>query len=249
MEINLLHGDALDSSPTRSCSSAPRMGQARHKMAATFMAKPHAREPIGSAMHIHQSVVDRKEPGKNVFVRRRHADAAVRARIGGLQRYLPAGDGAAGAERQLVPADHALPGGAVNAVNYDNHHRRARDACRCRTDRGASRTNSPGADANPLPVIAASLAWPATSAWSGCRRPTRSPAVPNDSRLAAGNLDEAIRGPTRLRAADRAVRRGALRSRRSRWSEGRVRWCFLRVIAPQGASDLLPNVRLQGRRA
>jgi glutamine synthetase len=61
----------------------------RHKMYATFMAKPHAKEP-GSAMHIHQSIVDRKT-GKNVFS---NADGTPTqlffSHIAGLQRYLPA---------------------------------------------------------------------------------------------------------------------------------------------------------------
>ncbi len=54
-------------SPTRrSFSSAPRVKpRLRHKIYATFMAKPHAKEP-GSAMHIHQSVVDTKTR-KNIF--------------------------------------------------------------------------------------------------------------------------------------------------------------------------------------
>ena len=60
----------------------------RHKMYATFMAKPMAREP-GSAMHIHQSVVD-KLTGQNIF-----SDAAGKPSalffsfIAGLQKYLP----------------------------------------------------------------------------------------------------------------------------------------------------------------
>jgi glutamine synthetase len=58
-------------------------------MYATFMAKPHAREP-GSAMHIHQSVVDRKTR-KNVFSNPDGTPSPLFfAHIGGLQRYLPA---------------------------------------------------------------------------------------------------------------------------------------------------------------
>ncbi|MCB2468828.1 type I glutamate--ammonia ligase, partial [Listeria monocytogenes] len=57
-------------------------------MYATFMAKPMAGEP-GSAMHVHQSVVD-AESGKNIF---RTADGSPSALfqqyIGGLQRYMP----------------------------------------------------------------------------------------------------------------------------------------------------------------
>jgi glutamine synthetase len=60
----------------------------RHDMFATFMAKPIAGEP-GSAMHIHQSVVDRD--GRNIFS---NADGSASNEfhwfIGGLQKYIPA---------------------------------------------------------------------------------------------------------------------------------------------------------------
>jgi glutamine synthetase len=58
-------------------------------MYATFMAKPIAGEP-GSAMHVHQSIVD-KETGRNIFS---NADGTPSEAffhfIGGLQRYVPA---------------------------------------------------------------------------------------------------------------------------------------------------------------
>jgi glutamine synthetase len=58
-------------------------------MYATFMAKPHAKEP-GSAMHIHQSVVDRKTR-KNVFSNEDGTPTPLFfSHIAGLQRYLPA---------------------------------------------------------------------------------------------------------------------------------------------------------------
>ncbi|NDB24906.1 MAG: glutamine synthetase, partial [Gammaproteobacteria bacterium] len=61
----------------------------RHKMYATFMAKPHAKEP-GSAMHVHQSIVDRKT-GKNVFSNSDGTPTQLFfSHIAGLQRYLPA---------------------------------------------------------------------------------------------------------------------------------------------------------------
>ena len=92
MEINLLHGDALDRSPTRrSCSSAPR---ARRRCATRCTRrswpKPMAREP-GSAMHIHQSIVDSEDGAEHL---QRHADGTPTAlffsHIAGLQKYLPA---------------------------------------------------------------------------------------------------------------------------------------------------------------
>ncbi|MGE3867353.1 MAG: glutamine synthetase, partial [Hyphomonadaceae bacterium] len=60
----------------------------RHKVYATFMAKPLADEP-GSAMHIHQSVVD-KRSGRNLFGDKNGRDTALfRSHVAGLQRYLP----------------------------------------------------------------------------------------------------------------------------------------------------------------
>ena len=66
MEINLLHGDALAlADQVFLFKRTAREAALRHKMYATFMAKPHGKEP-GSAMHIHQSMVDAKT-GKNIF--------------------------------------------------------------------------------------------------------------------------------------------------------------------------------------
>ena len=77
MEINLLHGEPLDLADQAFLfKRTAREAALRHKMYATFMAKPHAKEP-GSAMHIHQSIVDRKTR-KNIFSNRgRHAIGAV----------------------------------------------------------------------------------------------------------------------------------------------------------------------------
>src|SRR5580700_10434882 len=90
MEINLIHGNALDLADQAFLfKRTAREAALRHKMYATFMAKPHAKEP-GSAMHIHQSVLDRKS-GKNIFS---NADGSPSqlffSHIAGLQRYLPA---------------------------------------------------------------------------------------------------------------------------------------------------------------
>jgi glutamine synthetase len=90
MEINFLHGDPLDlADRVFYFKRTLREAALRHNMYATFMAKPMANEP-GSAMHIHQSVVDRKT-GRNIFsgVDGSPTDA-FRHYIGGLQKYVPA---------------------------------------------------------------------------------------------------------------------------------------------------------------
>ena len=109
MEINLIHGNALDLADQAFLfKRTAREAALRHKMYATFMAKPHAKEP-GSAMHIHQSVLDRKS-GKNIFS---NADGTPSqlffAHIAGLQRYLPAAMALFCPERELLPAPDPLP--------------------------------------------------------------------------------------------------------------------------------------------
>lgn len=66
LEINLKHGDPLDlADQVFLFKRTIREAALRHDCHATFMAKPMEDEP-GSAMHLHQSVVDIKT-GKNVF--------------------------------------------------------------------------------------------------------------------------------------------------------------------------------------
>ncbi len=89
MEINLIHGDALDLADQAFLfKRTAREAALRHKMYATFMAKPMANEP-GSAMHIHQSVVDIKT-GRNVFSTAEGGPSPLFfSHIAGLQKYLP----------------------------------------------------------------------------------------------------------------------------------------------------------------
>jgi glutamine synthetase len=90
MEVNFLHGDPLDlADRVFYFKRTLREAALRHKMYATFMAKPMANEP-GSAMHIHQSVVERKT-GRNIFSNIDGSPSdAFRHYIAGLQKYLPA---------------------------------------------------------------------------------------------------------------------------------------------------------------
>ncbi|MEE4144123.1 MAG: glutamine synthetase family protein [Halieaceae bacterium] len=89
MEINFLHGDAMSlADQVFTFKRTVRETAYKHGMYATFMAKPMKAEP-GSAMHIHQSVVD-AATGKSIFADRkgRHTDE-FRSYIAGLQRYTP----------------------------------------------------------------------------------------------------------------------------------------------------------------
>ncbi|WMS44774.1 glutamine synthetase family protein [Acuticoccus sp. MNP-M23] len=89
MEINLLHGDAVDlADQVFMFKRTIREAALRHNMYATFMAKPMSNEP-GSAMHIHSSLLD-VETGRPIF-----SDAEGNPTkeffsfIAGHQRYLP----------------------------------------------------------------------------------------------------------------------------------------------------------------
>jgi glutamine synthetase len=89
MEINFSHGDPLDlADRVFLFKRTVRETALRHGIFATFMAKPMEMEP-GSAMHIHQSLVD-IDTGRNVFS---NADGSASdlftSYIGGLQKYVP----------------------------------------------------------------------------------------------------------------------------------------------------------------
>jgi glutamine synthetase len=90
MEINFFHAHPLGlADEVFLFKRTVREAALRHDMFATFMAKPIAGEP-GSAMHVHQSVVDIAS-GRNIFSREDgSASDAFRWYIGGLQRYIPA---------------------------------------------------------------------------------------------------------------------------------------------------------------
>ncbi len=112
MEINFRHGDALDLADQITVFKRTlREAALKHNVAATFMAKPVADEP-GSAMHLHQSVVD-IATGKPVFV---DADGQMSTlflhHIGGLQKYIPKLLPMFAPEREFVPP---LPAGHLGA--------------------------------------------------------------------------------------------------------------------------------------
>lgn len=90
MEINFLHGDPLKlADRVFYFKRTLREAAMRHDMYATFMAKPMANEP-GSAMHIHQSIIDPKTK-RNLFSNEDGTPSQIFFHfIGGLQKYLPA---------------------------------------------------------------------------------------------------------------------------------------------------------------
>lgn len=88
MEINFTHGDPLDlADRVFLFKRAVRETALRHGVFATFMAKPMEGEP-GSAMHIHQSILD--ADGNNIFSQADGSPSeAFHQFIAGLQTYLP----------------------------------------------------------------------------------------------------------------------------------------------------------------
>jgi len=158
MEINFLHGDPLDLADQaflfkRTCREAAY----RHGIYATFMAKPLKDEP-GSAMHIHQSVVD-KATGENIFAT---ADGKLTdlflAHIAGLQKYIPQ---AMAFFAPNVNSYRRIARGGFAPINvqwgYDNRTVGLRVPV---SDPQSTRIENrvAGADVNPYLAIAASLA-------------------------------------------------------------------------------------------
>jgi glutamine synthetase len=90
MEINFLHDEPMIlADKSFFFKRLLREAAMRHDMYATFMAKPMQNEP-GSAMHIHQSVIDTKT-GQNIFSKPDGTASPLFFQyIAGLQKYLPA---------------------------------------------------------------------------------------------------------------------------------------------------------------
>ncbi len=88
IEINLMHGDPVDlADQVFYFKRTIKEAALKHGAYATFMAKPMRDEP-GSAMHIHQSVVDKKT-GENIFSDKDgEPTEAFTHFIGGSQKHL-----------------------------------------------------------------------------------------------------------------------------------------------------------------
>ena len=87
-EINFLHGDPVQlADQVLLFKRTVKEAAIRHEMHATFLARPMSEE-AGSALHIHQSVIDAK--GNNIFSNPDGSPSELFSHyIGGLQRYMP----------------------------------------------------------------------------------------------------------------------------------------------------------------
>ncbi len=157
LEVNFLHGDPLKlADEVLLFKRIVRQVALEHGVYATFLAKPMSDQP-GSAMHIHQSVLD-LATGRNVFSTATGKDSALfRGHIAGLARLLP----------QITPMmapnvnsfrrmrpDSAAP---IN-VQWGTDNR----SCGLRVPVSDAKNRRienrlPGADSNPYLAIAASL--------------------------------------------------------------------------------------------
>jgi glutamine synthetase len=159
MEINLLHGNAMDLADQAFLfKRTAREAALRHKMYATFMAKPMAKEP-GSAMHIHQSVVDAKTRKQNVFSQ---ADGTPSnlffSHIAGLQKYLPAAMSLFAPNVNSYRRVTRYNSAPINVHwGYDNRTAGLRVPVSSAASRRVENRIG-GADANPYLAMAASLA-------------------------------------------------------------------------------------------
>jgi glutamine synthetase len=157
MEINFQHGDAMSlADQVFAFKRTVRETAHKHNIYATFMAKPMQKE-VGSAMHIHQSVLN--QSGANIFSDGEggHTDEFLHF-IGGLQHYTPELISLyapnVNSYRRLAP-DISAP---IN-LNWGIDNRTT--AFRVpRSDPAATRVENrfPGADVNPYLAFAASLA-------------------------------------------------------------------------------------------
>ncbi len=157
LEVNFLHGDPLRlADEVLLFKRIVRQVALEHGVYATFLAKPMSDQP-GSAMHIHQSVLDLAS-GKNVFSTAGGKDSALfRGHIAGLARLLP----------QITP---------MMAPNVNSYRRMRPDtaapinvqwgtdnrSCGLRVPVSDAKNRRienrlPGADSNPYLAIAASL--------------------------------------------------------------------------------------------
>ncbi|PZP63264.1 MAG: glutamine synthetase [Pseudoxanthomonas spadix] len=159
LEVNFTHADALSrADQVFLFKRTMREAALRHGIYATFLAKPMENEP-GSAMHIHQSLLDRKT-GANVFAGKEVGKErkTFLHYMGGLQKYAPM---TMAFFAPNVNSYRRLAIGQVAPINvqwgYDNR------TCGLRVPKDSlenTRVESrfAGSDANPYLAMAATLA-------------------------------------------------------------------------------------------
>lgn len=157
LEVNFVHGDPLAlADESMLFKRIVRQVAIEHGVYATFMAKPMSDQP-GSAMHIHQSVLE-IETGRNIFSTANGRDSALfRSYIAGLARLLPQISPLfapnVNSFRRMRPDTDA----PIN-VQWGSDNR----SCGLRIPISDSKNRRienrlPGADSNPYLAIAASL--------------------------------------------------------------------------------------------
>ncbi len=189
LEINLRHGDPLElADQVFLFKRTLREAALNHGIYATFMAKPMQGQ-AGSALHIHQSVVEAKT-GRNIFSNPDGSPSPLFfAFIGGLQHFIPKAlvmmAPYVNSYRRLTP-NMACP--VNNAWGYDNRTVAFRVP---HSDPQARRLENrlPSSDANPYLAIAASLA----CGWLGMMREIV-PDSPTETTANLGNTVELPRG-------------------------------------------------------
>ena len=89
MEINFQHGNPLElADQIFLFKRTLRQAALKHKLYATFMAKPMENQP-GSSLHLHQSLYDKKTK-RNIFYHNKNTiSQTMNYYIGGLQEYTP----------------------------------------------------------------------------------------------------------------------------------------------------------------
>ena len=241
LEINLNHGDPLElADQVFMFKRTIREAALKHGMYATFMAKPAQNQP-GSAMHVHQSVVD-METGTNIFTDKEGGESIqFRHFIGGMQHYLPK---ALVMMAPYVNSYRRLTTNTSAPVNvrwgYDNRT----TGLRIPTSEPQARrveNRVPSSDANPYLALAASLA----CGYLGLDQeivpdgPVASAANEGENDLPRGLLDglELFEGETKLQeilGAEFMAVYGAIK--REEYET------FMKVISPWEREYLLLNV-------
>ncbi|MEM6712155.1 MAG: glutamine synthetase family protein [Pseudomonadota bacterium] len=159
MEINLRHGDPVVlADQVFLFKRTIREAALRHDMYATFMAKPMSSEP-GSAMHIHQSVVQ-ADDGATIFSDENgEATDLFAGFVAGQQAYLP---NVMAILAPYVNSYRRLARGALGSPPINTHWGYDNRTVGLRVPNSSAKgrrleNRVPGSDCNPYLAIAASL--------------------------------------------------------------------------------------------